>query len=222
MRIYFIYDRCQQGGIYIKTYSVCGPEDTFGFGARVRNNRHCMQDNMGNNQESRICGSRHAWADVCAVKVKCNRQYRIRTGEFICLFLYGYDMFCGSVNNSVIFETDEEAYVMLREVRCNPADYFRMVILRKNITEFISFWLVFSVFGMNVAKALYLTIVIVGSRYAGEAFNIMMFKATAKPFSMHRKGNIAVMLLSLFVAYLYHICADMFPGHMTLYSIRYG
>ena len=44
MRIYFIYDRCQQGGIYIKTYSVCGPEDTFGFGACVRNNRHCMQD----------------------------------------------------------------------------------------------------------------------------------------------------------------------------------
>ena len=34
-----------------------------------------------------------AGAEVCAVKVKCNRQYRIRTGEFICLFLYGYDMF---------------------------------------------------------------------------------------------------------------------------------
>lgn len=124
--------------------------------------------------------------------------------------------FCGSVNNSVIFETGEEAYVMLREVRCNPADYFRMVILRKNITEFISFWLVFSVFGMNVAKALYLTIVIVGSRYAGEAFNIMMFKATAKPFSMHRKGNIAVMLLSLFVAYFIPYLRGYVPGAYDL------
>ena len=124
--------------------------------------------------------------------------------------------FCGSVNNSVIFDTSEEAYVMLREIKCNPADYFRMVILRKNITEFISYWLVFSVFGMNVAKAFYLTIVVVGSRYAGEAFNILMFKATGKPFSAHRKGNIAVMLLSLFMAYFIPYLRGHVPGAYDL------
>ena len=44
----------------------------------------------------------------------------------------------------------------------------------------------------------------------------MMFKATSKPFSMHRKGNIAVMLLSLFVAYFIPYLRGYVPGAYDL------
>ena len=124
--------------------------------------------------------------------------------------------FCGSINNSAIFDVNEEAYAALREAKCSPYDYFRMVVLRKSITELISFWSVFTIFGMNFFKAFYLTIVIIGSRFAGEAFNILLFRATRKPFSAHKGAGIVLMLVSLFAAYFVPYLRGHVPGAYEL------
>lgn len=124
--------------------------------------------------------------------------------------------FCGSINNSALFDTDENAYVALRDAKCSPVDYFRMVLLRKNITELISFWAVFSIFGMNLVKSFYLTIVIIGSRYVGEAFNILVFRATGKSFASHKGGNVVIMLVSLFMAYFLPYLRGCVPGAYEL------
>lgn len=124
--------------------------------------------------------------------------------------------FCGSINNSGIFNVNKEGFVMLRELKCRPKDYFRMVILRKAVYEFISFWLVFSVFGMDIFKAFYLTLIVVLSRFVGEAINILVFRSTQRSFSSIKGASIAVMLLSLLAAYFIPYVRGYVPGAYAL------
>lgn len=109
--------------------------------------------------------------------------------------------FCGSINNSGIFKVNKEGFVMLRELKCTPKDYFRMIILRRAVYELISFWLVFSVFGMDIFKAFYLTLTVVLSRFIGEAINILVFRSTKRSFASIKGASIAVMLISILTAY---------------------
>ena len=124
--------------------------------------------------------------------------------------------FCGSINNSAVFELSETSYTALREAKCRPSDYFRMVLVRKNISELISYWVVFTVFGMNFVKSFYLAIVIICARYDGEAFNILLFRATGKPFAEHKGGNVTIMLISLFLAYFIPYMRGHVPGAYDL------
>lgn len=124
--------------------------------------------------------------------------------------------FCGSINNSRIFKVDKESFVMLRELKYRPKDYFRMMILRKSLYEMISFWLVFSVFGMNVFKAFYLTLVLVLSRFVGDAINILIFRTMQKSFPSIRGASVVVMLLSLLMAYFVPYLRGCVPGEYHL------
>ncbi len=120
--------------------------------------------------------------------------------------------FCGSINNSRIFKVNREAFIMLRELKCSPRDYFRMLILSKAVYEMVSFWLVFSVFGMNIFKAFYLMLVIVLSRFVGDAINILVYRTTRKSFSSIKGASVAVMLFSLLMAYFVPYIRGYVPG----------
>lgn len=124
--------------------------------------------------------------------------------------------FCGSINNSGIFKVNKEGFVMLRELKCSPRDYFRMIILRKAVYELISFWLVFAVFGMDVFKAFYLALTVVLSRFVGDAINILVFRSTKRPFSMIKGASIAVMLISLLTAYFIPYVRGYVPDSYNL------
>ena len=108
---------------------------------------------------------------------------------------------CGSVNNCKIFQPSDEAYVMLRELRCRPADYYRYVIVRRAALELTAFWPAFTVFGLAASKAFYLALIVTVSRFVGDAVNILVFRACGKSVDMIKGVSVVIMLLSLFVAY---------------------
>ncbi|MCM1309134.1 MAG: hypothetical protein NC223_11090, partial [Butyrivibrio sp.] len=124
--------------------------------------------------------------------------------------------FCGSINNSGIFKVNKEGFVMLRELKCSPRDYFRMLILRKAVYELISFWLVFSVFGMDVFRAFYLTLTVVLSRFIGDAINILVFRSTRSTFASIKGASIAVMLVSILTAYFVPYIRGYVPNAYNL------
>lgn len=124
--------------------------------------------------------------------------------------------FCGSVIKSEVFNSDENSFDMLKIIRVNPKNYFRMRILSRSLLEFPAFWLAFSVCGMNFVKAFYLTIVIILGRFAGETLNILIFRAVHKPFSDIRGTNVFVMLASLILAYFIPYIRGCVPAAYNL------
>ncbi len=108
---------------------------------------------------------------------------------------------CGSIIHSFIFNVNERSYIQLKVLRMNPRDYFRGGILVKLIREALTFWAAFTILGMNAFKALYLVIVIIIARFAGEIFNILFFRAFKKSFTQFTGAPVVLMLGSLFMAY---------------------
>ncbi|MGN0375105.1 MAG: hypothetical protein ACI4EN_06345 [Butyrivibrio sp.] len=123
---------------------------------------------------------------------------------------------CGSVINSEIFSKDEHSFMMLKLFGVNPTDYFRMRLLGKSVSEFAAFWFAFSVCGMNIVKALYLTLVIVLARFAGETFNILVFRVTGKAFTDIRGINVFAMLAALILAYFIPYIRGCVPAAYNL------
>lgn len=109
--------------------------------------------------------------------------------------------FCGSITRSVIFNPDDESYIMLRGLKANPKEYFRSRLFMRSLYEIVILWPVFVIMGMSFFKALYLTIIIVLSRYMGETIQILLNRATGKTITDIPGLNIVIMLLSLFFAY---------------------
>ena len=113
---------------------------------------------------------------------------------------------CGSLTKSEIFNNDEFSYSMLKIYKVNPQDFMRMKILRKSIVELVTFTIAFSVWGMNPFKAFYLSIVIMLSRFVGDAFNILIFRMTGKSLLDIRGASVFVMfgalILSYFIPYI--------------------
>lgn len=122
----------------------------------------------------------------------------------------------GSIVKSEIFNNDEHSFMMIKILRVNPIDYFRMSLLKKLIVEFASFWFAFSVCGMNFIKAFYLTIVIILARFVGETFNILAFRVTGKSFNDIRGASIFVMLASLILAYFIPYIRGCVPAAYNL------
>lgn len=124
--------------------------------------------------------------------------------------------FCGSINNSCIFQKTQETYISLFEVKCDPVAYFRFLLLRRGAYEFLTFFIAFTVFQMNPLKAMYLSIVIFCSRFIGDAINIMIFRLLKKSFSELRGYNVALMCVSLFLAYYVPYVRGYVPGAYDL------
>lgn len=120
-----------------------------------------------------------------------------------CFVYFGIVLscFCGSITRSVIFNPDDESYIMLRGLKADPKDYFRARLFTRSLYEIVILWPVFVIMGMNFFRALYLTIIIVLSRYMGETIQILLNRATGKTITGIPGLNIAIMLLSLFFAY---------------------
>ena len=125
-------------------------------------------------------------------------------------------VFCGSINRSAIFRISREAYASLKELKCDPKNYFRAVILRRSFNELVSFTISFTVFGMSCVKALYLAIVIVAARFAGDTFNILVFRITGKSFETLKMGTVLIALISLFFAYFIPYMRGYVPGAYNL------
>ena len=108
---------------------------------------------------------------------------------------------CGSLTKSEIFNNDEFSYSMLKIYKVNPQDFMRMKILRKSLVELVTFMVAFSVLGMNPFKSFYLSLVIVLSRFVGDAVNILIFRMMGKSLLDIRGASVFVMLGSLILAY---------------------
>ncbi len=109
--------------------------------------------------------------------------------------------FCGSIIHSEVFNVNKKTYSMLKVVRIRPLTYFRMKMLRRTVIELVSFCAAFSILGMNPIKGFYLSLLIAVSRYAGESFNILVYRMTGKPLSEIKGADVSVMLASLLIAY---------------------
>lgn len=120
-----------------------------------------------------------------------------------CFVYFSLVLSCvaGSILHSNLFDVNESSYVKLKIMKVNPSIYFRSRYFSRGICEFFGFMLAFCIFGMNPFKAFYLVIVILISRYIGEAFNILIFRVTGKRFADIKSAPVVVMLLSLFMAY---------------------
>ena len=108
---------------------------------------------------------------------------------------------CGSLNNSAIFEPSDESFIMLKELKCSPLDYFRYVMVRRSAAELLTFWPSFAIFGLAPAKSFHLALVVVVTRFVGDTVNILLFRATGEPADRIKGVSVALMLLALFVAY---------------------
>ena len=124
--------------------------------------------------------------------------------------------FCGSIMNSAIFKQSRNSYAALYDFKVNPGDFYRFALIRRGGLELITFWAAFSIFGMNPAKALYLSIVIFNARAVGETINIIYFKISRKTFSENGTANVILMLLSLFLAYYLPYVRGYVPGAYDL------
>ncbi len=124
--------------------------------------------------------------------------------------------FCGSIVKSEVFNNDEHSFGMLKIIHVNPKAYFRMRLLSRVLMEFPSFWLAFSVCGMNFFKAFYLTLVIMLGRFAGETLNILIFRVTHKSFSDIRGTSVFIMLASLILAYFIPYIRGCVPAAYNL------
>lgn len=123
---------------------------------------------------------------------------------------------CGSVVRSEIFRNNDYSYLMLKIYRVNPLNFFRFKILYKTVLELLAFWFAFSVFGMNVAKAFYLALVIEFARFVGEAFNIYIFRITGKCLLDLRGMAVFLMLGALIVAYFVPYIRGFVPAAYNL------
>ncbi len=109
--------------------------------------------------------------------------------------------FCGSVLNTTIFDASEESYFMLRQVKMRPKKYMRYRMLRRSVLELVAYTAAISMFGMMPFKAFYIAVIIVLSRYIGEAINILFFSSFGIPFMEVKGGTIVISLVTLFLAY---------------------
>ena len=123
---------------------------------------------------------------------------------------------CGSIVRSEIFRNNDYSYLMLKIYRVNPLNFFRSKILLKAVLELVAFWFAFSVFGMNIAKAFYLSLVIILARFVGEAFNIYIFRITGKSLLDLRGMAVFFMLGSLIVAYFVPYIRGFVPAAYNL------
>ena len=123
---------------------------------------------------------------------------------------------CGSVVRSELFRNNDYSYLMLKIYRVNPLQFFRSKILLKTVLELVAFWFAFSVFGMNIAKAFYLALVIELARFVGEAFNIYIFRITGKSLLDLRGMAVFLMLGALIVAYFVPYIRGFVPAAYNL------
>lgn len=123
---------------------------------------------------------------------------------------------CGSVVRSEIFHNNDYSYLMLKIYRVNPLNFFRLKILRKTVLELFAFWFAFSIFGMNIAKAFYLALIIELARFVGEAFNIYIFRITGKCLLDLRGMAVFLMLGALIVAYFVPYVRGFVPAAYNL------
>lgn len=125
-------------------------------------------------------------------------------------------MFCTSINNSAIFKITKEAYASLKELKCNPRNYFRVIVTRRSVFELVSYTVAFTVFGMGFVKALYMSLLIVGARFAGDTFNILVFRITGRTFEMLKGGTEIITLTALLFAYFMPYVRGYVPGAYDL------
>ena len=120
-----------------------------------------------------------------------------------CFVYFSLVLSCcaGSILHSNLFDVNESSYVRLKIMRINPSVYFRTAYLSRTLRETVGFMLAFCVLGLNPFKAFYLVVIILVSRYFGDAFNILVFKVTGKRFADIKSAPVAVMLIALFMAY---------------------
>ena len=135
-----------------------------------------------------------------------------------CFVYYGIVLcgLCGSVVRSEIFKNNDYSYLMLKVYRINPLNFFRYKILYKTVLELLAFWFAFSAFGMNIAKAFYLSLVIELARFVGEAFNIYVFRITGKSLLDLRGMSVFLMLGALIVAYFVPYVRGFVPAAYNL------
>ena len=114
-------------------------------------------------------------------------------------FALGLCAICGSIMNSEIF--GEKISNEVKTDSSNVLGYFRKKLLIGWIYDFTGFWLAFSVWGMNVFKAFYLSIVILFSRFIGEMIHLLILRFTGKTFYDIRGASVFVSLASLICAY---------------------
>lgn len=117
---------------------------------------------------------------------------------YFALFMSGI---CGSINNSVIFRRDSDTDAAKENRPSGISAFFRGRILENSLYEFFAFMPAFAIFGMNFAKAFYLSLVIVLMRFMGHTFNILMYRALGKSLSMIKGADITVMVFSILAAY---------------------
>lgn len=121
--------------------------------------------------------------------------------------------FSGSINNSALFAQREADYVSIRNMKIKSRYYVRFVVLRRSIMELLSFFAAFSIWGMNPAKSLYLAIVIVVSRFAGDTVRIHMFRMFKKALpGLH----VLIMIVALFFAYFFPYIRGYVPAAYKL------
>lgn len=108
---------------------------------------------------------------------------------------------CGSMMNSLIFNPGKKSYLMLHHMKITSKIYFRSGMLYKLVTQGLSFFICFMIFGIDIVKALYLVLLISMARFVGETLNILIFRTVGKPFGALKGANTILMLAGLFVAY---------------------
>ena len=123
------------------------------------------------------------------------------THNSITYFTVVLTCFTGSILNPVLFKTTDASYSLLKIFRIRPKTYFRTELLKRLCIELPAYYLAFIIFGLDGFSALYLAIIVSFARFAGETFNILVFRIVGKRFTDYPGTRVIVMLIALFIAY---------------------